>query len=67
MKQSMDQALAWQQMINQAMQKGLASAQAPTREDADHVALLVRGMEERVLSKLEELGRRVEQLETPKK
>lgn len=67
MKQSMDQALAWQQMMNQYLQRNLAAAQAPTREDTDHVVLLVRGMEERVMGKLEELTRRIERLEKPNK
>lgn len=67
MKQSMDHALAWQQAMNQYMQKSLSSAQAPTRADADHVVLLIRGMEDRVMARLDDLTERVERLETPKK
>lgn len=63
MKQSMDNALAWQQMMNQYLQRGLQTMQMPTRADADHVVLLVRGMEERLLEKLDELGKRVERIE----
>jgi hypothetical protein len=67
MKQSMDHALAWQQAMNQYMQNSLSSAQAPTRADADHVVLLIRGMEDRVMARLDDLTERVERLETPKK
>ena len=67
MKQSMDNALAWQQMLNQFLQKGVSSVQMPTRADADHVVLLVRGMEERVMDKLEEMTRRIEKLERGEK
>lgn len=63
MKQSMDHALAWQQMMNQTLQKGLSGAQMPSRDSADHVVLLVRGMEERVLGKLEDMVTRIEKLE----
>ena len=63
MKQSMENALAWQNMMNQFLQKSAAAAQVPSRADADHVVLLVRGMEERVLDKLEQLAARIEKLE----
>lgn len=65
MKQSMDHALAWQQMLNQTLQKGLSGAQMPSRDSADHVVMLVRGMEERVLGRLEDLAKRIEKLEKP--
>lgn len=63
MKQSMDHAMSWQNMFNQYVQKGLSAAQMPSRVDTDHVAMLVRGLEERVLDKLDELHRRVDVLE----
>jgi len=63
MKQSMDQALAWQQGMNQMLQGGLAAAQVPSRADSDHVVGLIRGMEERLLDRLDDLSRRVEKLE----
>ncbi len=63
MKQSMDNALAFRQQLNQFFTKGLQFAQMPTRSDADHVALLVRGMEDRVMDKLEELSSRIERME----
>jgi hypothetical protein len=64
MKQAMDAGLAWQQTINQSMQKTLSAAQMPTRGDTDHIALLVRGLEDRLLSKIEELSDRVASLES---
>lgn len=63
MKQSMDHALAWQQALNQYMQKSLSAAQSPTRADADHVVLLIRGMEDRVMARLDEVTQRIEKLE----
>lgn len=63
MKQSMDHGLAWQQAMNQQLQKGLTAAQMPTKSDADHIVMLVRGMEDRLVDKLEELSRRIDHLE----
>ncbi len=63
MKKSMDNALAFKQQLNQFLQSGLQTMQMPTRSDSDHMVLLLRGMEERVLGKLEELCERVERLE----
>jgi hypothetical protein len=66
MKQAMDSSLAWQQQINQIIQKGLAAAQVPSRADADHLVSLVRGMEDRLMDRLEKLAGRVERLEKSK-
>ncbi|MCA9242661.1 MAG: hypothetical protein KDA32_01805 [Phycisphaerales bacterium] len=63
MKQSMEGALAWQQTMNQALQKGLSAAQMPSRADTDHMVRLIRGMEDRLVDRLEELCGRVEALE----
>ncbi len=63
MKQAMDNGLAWQQMMNQTLQKSLAGAQMPTREDANQITVLIRGMEDRILDRLEDVCRRVEVLE----
>lgn len=63
MKQAMDSSLAWQKTINDMLQQGLAAGQMPSRADADHIVTLVRGMEERVLNKLDDITARVEQLE----
>src|SRR5215470_11133640 len=58
MKQGMETSLAWQQALNQFLQKGLAAAQVPSKVDSDHLVSLVRGMEERVLERMDELARR---------
>jgi len=63
MKQSMDHALAWQQAMNQMLQKGLTATQIPSREDADHVVMLVRGMEDRLMARLDEMSRRIDRIE----
>lgn len=63
MKQSTDHALAWQQQMNEYLQRGLAAAQMPGKEDSNHIALLVRGMEERVTARLDELNKRITKLE----
>jgi hypothetical protein len=64
MKHSMETSLAWQQAVNQFLQKGLAAAQMPSKVDSDHLVSLVRGMEERVLERMDELARRIDRLET---
>jgi hypothetical protein len=63
MKQSMEQSLAWQQMMNQYLQKGLSGMQMPTRADADHIVLLIRGMEERLSARIDDLQQRLHRLE----
>lgn len=65
MKQSMEQALGWQKMMNEHLQKGLSAAQMPSREDSDHVVRLLHGMEERLLRRLEKLEQRLERVEKP--
>lgn len=64
MKQGMDNALAWQHALNQVMQKGLAAMQMPSRTDAEHLAVLVRGMEDRLLDRLSEIEQRLERIES---
>lgn len=63
MKQSMDNSLAWRQQMNEFLTKGLSAAQMPSRSDVEHTGALLRGMEERILRKLDELSERVERLE----
>lgn len=63
MKQGMEASLAWQQTLNQFMQKNLGAAQMPTRGDTDHLVLLIRGMEERLLDRIDRIGARVDHLE----
>jgi polyhydroxyalkanoate synthesis regulator phasin len=63
MKQATDHAVAWQKNLNDMMRRALSAAQVPSRSDSEHLVALVRGMEERLMAKLEDLGSRVERLE----
>lgn len=63
MKQAMDGALAMKQQINELLTKNLKTMQMPSRTDSDNLVLAVRGMEERLMGKLDELSQRVERLE----
>ncbi len=63
MKQAMDHSLAWQQTMNEYLQRGLQTAQMPSRQDSDHLVTLIRGLEERVLRRLDDVERRIGQLE----
>lgn len=63
MRQSMENGLAMQHMINQQLQKSLNAMQMPSRVDTDHVAMLVRGVEDRLLDRIEELHKRIDRIE----
>ena len=62
MKQAMDASLAWQQTLNQTLQKGLSAAQMPTRNDTDSIAMLIRGVEDRLLDRIGVLEERIDEL-----
>lgn len=64
MKQGVESSLAWQRTISQFMQKGLNAAQVPSTADADHFVVLLRGMEDRIVERIDDLAKRVDQLET---
>lgn len=64
MKQGVESGLAVQQTMSQFMQKGLQAAQMPSRADADHFVVLLRGMEDRIVERLDDLARRVDRLES---
>lgn len=63
MRQSMESGLAMQNMVNQQLQKGLNSMQMPSRVDTDHVAMLIRGVEDRLLDRIDELHKRIDRME----
>lgn len=63
MRQSMENGLAMQHMINQQLQKSLNAMQMPSRVDTDHVTMLVRGVEDRLLDRIEELHKRIDRIE----
>lgn len=60
MKQTLDSSLAWQQMVNQYLQKGLSAMQMPTGADTGQIAQLVRGLEQRLSRRIDALERRLE-------
>lgn len=63
MKQAMDNALNLKEQVNAFLSQGLQAARMPSRDDTDHIVLLLRGMEERLAGRLDELSARVERLE----
>ncbi len=63
MKRTVDNSLAWQQALNETLQRTLSAAQLPTKSDADHLVALVRGLEDRLVEKLDDLSQRVRRLE----
>lgn len=63
MKQSMDNALAAKQQVNQFLTKTLHDFQMPSSSDMDNLVLVMRAMEDRIVGKLEDLVERVERLE----
>ena len=65
MKQWMDQAVAFRKMSNDFMAKAREEMQAPTSGDVDAIMLAVRHMETRVLDRLEELEKRVNEFNHP--
>ena len=63
MKDSMDGALAFRKQLNEFLGKALNEGQMPSRTDMESITLAVRRMEERVLDRVEDLSRRVGELE----
>jgi len=63
MRQSMDGALAFRQQLDRFLTSTIRAGQQPAREDTDHLLLVLRSMEERVMDRLEDLDRRLGRLE----
>lgn len=63
MKQSMDNSLAWQKQVNQFVQQGLSSAQMPGKADNEQIVAILRGLDQKINARLDELSQRVEALE----
>jgi hypothetical protein len=62
MKKSMDGALAFKQQINEFLTRALLEQQIPARSDTDSILLVLRSLEERVLSRIDNLNERVDDL-----
>lgn len=63
-KQWMDNAMAFRRLSNDFMAKAREEMQAPTRNDIDTIMLTVRHMENRILDRLEEMSKQIEELKT---
>lgn len=63
MRQSMDGALAFRQQLDRFLTSTVRSGQQPAREDTDHILLVLRSMEERVIHRLDGLEERLDRLE----
>jgi hypothetical protein len=63
LKHSMESTLAWQQQMNEFLHKNLSAAQMPSHVDTDHSVMLIRGMEDRITSRLDALSERIDRLE----
>lgn len=63
MRQSMENALAMRQHMNEFMKSALGETPLPSRDDVESVLMAVRGLENRVLKEVERLGSRMDDLE----
>jgi len=63
MKKGMDNALAFKQQLNEFLTRSLHEGQIPARSDTDSILLVLRSMEDRVLSQIAQLSQRVADLE----
>lgn len=64
MKKSMDASLAFRQQMNEFFAKALHETQSPTRSDTDSILLVLHGLEDRLLARIEDLSQRVAGLES---
>lgn len=62
MKKTMDASLAFREQLNEFMTRALHESQVPARSDTDSIMLVLRSLEERVLSRLDRLEECVETL-----
>lgn len=60
MRQWMDQTVRWRKASNDVMVRVRKEMQAPSREDIDSIMLTVRHMEQRLLTRLDELSARID-------
>jgi hypothetical protein len=63
MKQSFDNAMAVKSATNQLLQKNLAAAQIPSLIDHEQLVDMVRGLEDRLFTRLDTLASRIDKLE----
>lgn len=63
MKQTMDRSLAFKRQMDQFLEQVQQGLQVPSRVDIDDLAGTLRGIEQRVLDRLEALEKKIESLE----
>lgn len=63
MKQMMDQSIAFKQQLDRFITEAYRGAQAPAQADMKDLADTLRGIEERLMSRIEELERRLDTAE----
>jgi len=66
MKQMMDQSIAFKQQIDRFITEAYRGVQAPAQADMQDLAGTLRGIEERLMTRIEELERRLEDAEDSK-
>lgn len=67
MKQMMDQSIAFKQQLDRFITEAYRGAQAPAQADLQDLAGTLRGIEERLMTRIEALERRLEDAEGPRK
>lgn len=63
MKQTMDGALAFRRQLDGFLKEAQQSAQAPTRDDVSEAVEAIRGLEERLMQRLEAVEHKVNGIE----
>lgn len=64
MKQSMDTAVAFRKQLNEFLTRTMSQAQIPTKADNDTIVEILRGIEESMTKRLDDISRRVAVLES---
>ncbi len=67
MKQMMDQSIAFKQQLDRFITEAYRGVQAPAQADMQDLAGTLRGIEERLMTRIEDLERRLEVAEGPRK
>ena len=67
MKQMMDQSMAFKQQVDRFITEAYRGAQMPAQADMQDLTGTLHGIEERLMSRIEELERRLEEAENPRR
>jgi len=67
MKQMMDQSIAFKQQLDRFITEAYRGAQAPAQADLQDLAGTLRGIEDRLMTRIEELERRLDATDGPRK